>query len=45
MKKILFLLFVICFSFKVGKSQSIYFPPLAGNQWDSLSINSLGWCH
>jgi CubicO group peptidase (beta-lactamase class C family) len=44
MKKILFLLFILCFSFNVGQSQSIYFPPTVGNQWDSLSINSLGWC-
>lgn len=28
----------------IGKSQSIYFPPLLGNTWDTLSPASLGWC-
>lgn len=27
-----------------GKSQSIYFPPLVGNTWDTISPASLGWC-
>lgn len=25
-------------------SQNLYFPPLIGNQWDTLSPASLGWC-
>lgn len=25
-------------------SQSIYFPPNTGNQWESISPSSLGWC-
>lgn len=28
----------------VGKSQSMYFPPIVGNTWDTLSPASLGWC-
>ncbi len=27
-----------------GKSQSLYFPPLTGNTWDTMSPASLGWC-
>jgi len=26
------------------KSQSLYFPPLLGNTWDTISSTSLGWC-
>ncbi len=28
----------------IGKSQTLYFPPLLGNTWDTLSPASLGWC-
>lgn len=27
-----------------GKSQPLYFPPLIGNTWDTISPSSLGWC-
>jgi CubicO group peptidase (beta-lactamase class C family) len=27
-----------------SKSQSTYFPPLAGNTWDTIAPASLGWC-
>lgn len=27
-----------------GKGQSLYFPPLVGNTWDTISPASLGWC-
>ncbi len=27
-----------------SKSQSLYFPPLLGNAWDTISPASLGWC-
>ena len=27
-----------------SKSQSLYFPPLIGNTWDTISPASLGWC-
>lgn len=26
------------------KAQSLYFPPLTGDEWDTLSPSSLGWC-
>ena len=44
MKKMILLIAFCCFSFKMTKAQSLYFPPLTGNQWDSTSISSLGWC-
>jgi CubicO group peptidase (beta-lactamase class C family) len=28
----------------LAQAQSMYFPPLTGNQWDTLSPSSLGWC-
>jgi CubicO group peptidase (beta-lactamase class C family) len=34
---------IILFSFSVN-SQSIYFPPLTGNAWDSISPSSVGYC-
>lgn len=37
---LLCLLFVI----KSLNSQNLYFPPLSGNNWESLSPESLGWC-
>lgn len=27
-----------------GRAQQMYFPPLLGSQWDTLSPVSLGWC-
>lgn len=42
MKKISFLI-LIFFTFSV-KSQSIYFPPLSGNTWQTLDPADLGWC-
>lgn len=40
MKKVLFIFLITtnCFS------QSLYFPPLLGPQWDTISPVSLGWC-
>jgi CubicO group peptidase (beta-lactamase class C family) len=37
---IFFLLFLPLISY----SQSLYFPPLTGNNWDTISPASLGWC-
>lgn len=37
---IIFLLFFPLCSY----SQSLYFPPLTGNTWDTVSPASLGWC-
>ena len=43
MKKIYFgFLFTFCFSFL--KAQSLYFPPLSGSVWDTLSPQSINWC-
>jgi len=39
-KKIIFFLFL---STKIF-SQNLYFPPLVGNTWDTISPASLGWC-
>ncbi|MDD3877523.1 MAG: serine hydrolase [Bacteroidales bacterium] len=47
MKKIKLFLFVllIVLSFKQSASaQGLYFPPLVGNTWDTISPQSLGWC-
>ena len=41
-KNILILLFIL--AFLTAKTQSLYFPPLIGNTWDTISITSLGWC-
>lgn len=43
MKKI-FLLFSFFLFFHSAKSQNLYFPPLSGSTWDTLSPTSLGWC-
>ena len=42
MKKIFLLLFLI-----ISKEQSVgqlYFPPVSGSAWDTISPTSLGWC-
>jgi CubicO group peptidase (beta-lactamase class C family) len=38
------LYFVIIISFS-GWCQELYFPPITGDNWDTLSPNSLGWCN
>ena len=40
-KTILLLLVLVSVN---GKSQSLYFPPLNGNAWDTLSPSRLQWC-
>ena len=42
MKKYL-LLFFLLFS-GISNAQNLYFPPLIGNTWDTISPSSLGWC-
>jgi hypothetical protein len=32
------------FQFLALFSQNLYFPPVNGTQWDTLSPASLGWC-
>ncbi len=43
MKKFIFLLFFLIAA-RVSPAQNLYFPPLTGNTWDTLSPASLGWC-
>ncbi len=43
MKKVLFSI-VLFFSLWLCKAQSLYFPPLSGNTWDTMSPQSLNWC-
>lgn len=43
MKRSITILLFLLITFNV-KSQSLYYPPLAGNNWDTLSPSSLGWC-
>ncbi len=43
MKRKLLLVLFLMSSF-YAKSQSLYFPPLIGNNWDTVSPASLGWC-
>ncbi len=38
------LLFLCCCCARPAAAQSLYFPPLAGNTWDSLPPSQLGWC-
>ncbi len=43
MKQFLFALILFSISTK-SNAQTLYFPPLTGNTWDTLSPISLGWC-
>ncbi len=43
MKKIIITI-IITLSFLNSKAQSLYFPPLTGTAWDTVSPSSLGWC-
>jgi len=43
MKRIIFVFFIFVFS-HIGFTQSLYFPPVIGNTWDTVSPSSLGWC-
>ncbi|MFN5628654.1 MAG: serine hydrolase [Bacteroidota bacterium] len=40
-KNLLFLFLLVALH---SKSQSLYFPPLTGNTWDTISPATLGWC-
>ena len=39
-----FLTFIFVLGAIATQAQNLYFPPLAGNAWDTLSPTSLGWC-
>jgi CubicO group peptidase (beta-lactamase class C family) len=41
--KSLFTLFILILCF-TAKSQTIYFPPITGTEWDSITPSSIGWC-
>lgn len=43
MKKVL-TLFVAILALSILRAQSLYFPPINGNQWDTISPQSLNWC-
>lgn len=36
--------FAMLVSSTILESQSLYYPPLQGNNWDTISPQSLGWC-
>ncbi len=42
-KKILIILGIYCCCIG-AKSQSLYFPPISGSAWDTLSPQTLNWC-
>lgn len=43
MKKLFYILFTFV-NFTPLFSQSLYFPPLTGKTWDTVSVQQLGWC-
>lgn len=43
MKKILITLFLLQFVIN-SNAQSLYFPPLTGNTWDTMHPQSINWC-
>ncbi len=44
MKNVLITLLLILGLHSVSKAQDLYFPPLIGSEWDTISISELGWC-
>lgn len=40
----LFVFLTFCLSNKKSEAQSVYFPPIIGNTWDTLSFTELNWC-
>jgi len=43
-RKIYVLMFFFAFNVQFFKSQNLYFPPIVGNSWDTLSPQALNWC-
>jgi CubicO group peptidase (beta-lactamase class C family) len=43
MPKLILSIAIIFISF-LSTSQSLYFPPIAGTTWDTISPSTLGWC-
>jgi CubicO group peptidase (beta-lactamase class C family) len=44
MTKVLIFLILISGFAKSLQAQNLYFPPLSGNTWETISPDSLGWC-
>jgi CubicO group peptidase (beta-lactamase class C family) len=44
MKKLYFLFICVLLNVSSIRSQSLYFPPLSGTNWDTLTPQSLNWC-
>ncbi len=42
--RILFLLAVVMSLRGLGMAQALYYPPLFGNTWETISPSTLGWC-
>ena len=38
------LFFCLCFTASAASAQQLYFPPLTGNTWETVTPASLGWC-
>lgn len=45
LKTIKFLTLSIILISEIGKAQSLYFPPIGNNSWDTISPSRLGWCN
>ncbi|MCC6721557.1 MAG: serine hydrolase [Bacteroidia bacterium] len=45
LKTIKFLTLSIIFISEISKAQSLYFPPIGNNSWDTISPSRLGWCN
>lgn len=43
-RKNLITLFLFCALLFNARAQSLYFPPLSGSNWDTISPSTLGWC-
>ncbi len=43
-REIYVLIFFFAFNVQFFRSQNLYFPPIVGNSWDTLSPQALNWC-
>jgi CubicO group peptidase (beta-lactamase class C family) len=45
MQNMRYLFSILLFTISLpGKAQSLYFPPLTGDEWETVAPSSLGWC-
>lgn len=44
MKNVCITLLLLLGQYSVSKAQDLYFPPLLGSAWDTISMSELGWC-